>query len=545
VDESLGEEKIEKVEELRKTKIEDLLQQSVQTNNKNEALLDELFSRQKKQMVKKSSEQQNSEQSDQEDTQPGENKNLSNILQMMQNKQENGNADLSEDEEQTDEEDEESMSEEEKFAAMLNNSAQLQQLLLSSANNSTPSTSNNSKIMNLYEELMGQQSAKERNEQSPSNQVGDDANESEISDYERFSRAVQQQQLLQQLQQQDKLSNKLMQQQARKPSTNAIYTKLYQCNICEYNTRWLSNLYAHEKRRHNTCSSSQGNLKVITIRRDIPSPNQQLMNSSPPFRSNTQLSLSNLLNGLENSNKLLTNQQQQSNNNNNNNRLENDIINQLSDLDSNPNSFVNQLLQSNETKATTRPVKERPTLGDRKYTCSICQRTYCHKHSLQRHLACHRESGSTSKTNQQQDNQSPSIVISPKQEQSSPQSNDLNSNNNLFTQPSNGTSTPSFSTGRSSVDSVISGEHNLKQQQNNQLANQMFGSLNQEMLESLISGSNSSLLGNLITGNHHTQNVHSPNNNASTYSNSVANDNSTTTTTNTPTSNATAAMFSV
>lgn len=542
------------------SKIEDLLQQQSSGElNKNEALLSELFGQQQKKPKKSPPvEVKSAEQSDQEEANSDDkpsSTNLTDILQMMQKeqKQNGSNADLSGDEERFDEEDEESLSEEEKFAAMLNNSAQLQQLLLSSTgastNNTQPSTSANSKILNLYEELIGQQqqqqqSLKERNEQnfSPSSSQLDDQPEAELSDYERFSRAVQQQQLLQQLQH-DKLAGKLVQQQPARKRTNAIYTKLYQCNVCEYNTRWLSNLYAHEKRRHNTCSSSQGNLKVITIKRDVPSPSSSttVLNSSP-FRASAQMNLSSLLNGLEGSgSKLLSNQPPS-------NRLDSELMNQLNDFNNNQklsNSFVSQLLQSNDSAKVTRPLKERTASGDRKYTCSICQRTYCHKHSLQRHLVCHRESGNASQANKlsSQDNQTAGAIVSPNfkhEPQSSPIANDLNSCGNLFTQPSNGTSTPfntSGSTGRSSVDSVISGEHNLKQQQNNQLANQMFGGLNQEMLESLISGSNSSLLGNLITGS--TNSVHSPNNSTTTYSNATANDSTTT-----PPSNSTA-LFSV
>lgn len=195
-----------------------------------------------------------------DEKQPNNSHNLTNILQLMRKHQNGGTAaELSGDEEQLDEEDEESISEEERFAAMLSNNPQLQQLLLSSSSTATqqPSTSatDNAKSLSIYQELMAQQPATNQAHLSPSND--DNPPDSELSDYERFSRAMQQHQLLQQLKQ-DQVSTRLVQQQqqqqqhqpnnrtkAQQPSrgSNSVYTKLYQCNICEYNTRWLSNLY--------------------------------------------------------------------------------------------------------------------------------------------------------------------------------------------------------------------------------------------------------------------------------------------------------------
>lgn len=252
---------------------------------KNEALLNELLSKNKRQPSKKSpiaeqndksdepanskeksksdldgEQNQQSEQSDAEEQanqteEKPNSQNLSSVLQLMR-KYQNGSttAELSGEEEQLDEEDEESISEEERFAAMLNNNAQLQQLLLSSSgqqpSSSSSATNNNSKAFSIYEELMAQQPIANQTALSPSND--DNPPDSELSDYERFSRAVQQHQLLQQLKQ-DQLSNRLVQQQQQtnnraktqqsSRSGNSGYTKLYQCNICEYNTRWLSNLY--------------------------------------------------------------------------------------------------------------------------------------------------------------------------------------------------------------------------------------------------------------------------------------------------------------
>lgn len=261
---------------------------------KNEALLNELLSKNRKQPAKKLGEQKNksdeladgreksknteldgdqrpsSEQSDvdepanaggdeAEEKATTNSHQLTNILQLMRKHQNGGTAgDLSADEE--DEEDEESLSEEERFAAMLNNNAQLQQLLhLSGAQQ--PSTSgsaaNNSKALSIYEELMGQQPAANPAELSSSND--DNQPESELSEYERYNRAMQHQ-LMQQLKQ-DQLSTRLAQQQQQQQAQqqqqqnargkaqpasrggNSVYTKLYQCNACEYNTRWLSNLY--------------------------------------------------------------------------------------------------------------------------------------------------------------------------------------------------------------------------------------------------------------------------------------------------------------
>ena len=257
---------------------------------KNEALLNELLNKNKKQSPKKQSmaeqklankgdeladsvekskldpdaDQHQSGQSDIEeqtnlaDEKQNNSHNLTNILQLMRKHQNGGTtAELSGDEEQLDEEDEESVSEEERFAAMLNNNAQLQQLLLSSSAAATqqpqPSTSapNSSKALSIHEELMAQQPAANQADLGASND--DNPPDSELSDYERFSRAVQQHQLLQQLKQ-DQISTRLVQQQQQQqqnnrakpqPSrgSNSVYTKLYQCNICEYNTRWLSNLY--------------------------------------------------------------------------------------------------------------------------------------------------------------------------------------------------------------------------------------------------------------------------------------------------------------
>lgn len=246
------------------------------------------------------------------------------------------------------------------------------------------------------------------------------------------------------------------------------------------------------------------------------------------------MNLNNLLIGLEN------HQQQKSTSLTNNqtptNRLNDDILNQLNDFNNNnsnlSNNFVN-LLQSNDsssTKTAIKPIKERTASGDGQFICTICQRSYRHKHSLQRHLISHRnqENNNSSSNNNQQSNKTNQDQVNTKSAFKTELSNESNNNNtsNLFTQSTNSATTPSsFLNNRSSsVDSVKSGEHNLKQQQ------QMFS---QEILESLISGSNSSILNNLISGN-----VHSPSNNPTSYSNSPATDTATS-------ANSTTAMFTV
>lgn len=533
IDDSISERKTQSTidEQLR------TLQQQSTPIDKNESLINTLLSQ--KNLPKKSpikndeypdkdannlkndcNELENEEQSDLDEEEDDEkaaleeqhtkqqNSNFSNILQMMQKEQQQNEQQQSEEDEEMLSED---LSDEDKFAALLNNNAQLQQLLLSSTsssttNNTQPSTSNslanNSKVLNLYEELVGQ------------------SNNQQQEDYERFAKAVQQHQLIQQLEQEEKL-NKLNQLQNNnnplRKRNNSIYTKLYQCNICEYNTRWLSNLYAHEKRRHNTCTSSQGNLKVITVRRDIPSPNSS---STPNRLSSSQMNLNNLLMGLEN------NQQQQQQKSANSTSVNNqgamssncindDILNQLNDF--NNNNFVN-LLQQNDSAKATRPIKERTASGDGQFVCTICQRSYRHKHSLQRHLVCHRNqennnSSLNSKIGLNQDQTLHSLNFKTSEQHTASQSPSNDLNGSLFTPPANGTSTPSFlNTGRSSVDSEKSGEHNLKQQQ----------IFSQEILESLISGPNSSILNNLIGAN---SGIHSPNNSKTNYSSSPANDN--------------------
>lgn len=274
-DESCG-HKIDNSEEdnllkIKSNKLEDqlnVLQKSSELN-RSEVLLNDLFN-QKRKFLKKSeqklgksdelndvkdklrieldSEQQISEQSDNEETISEEkqqsNDNLSNILQLMQKHNGNSAVDLSGDEEEPFEEDEESISEEERFA-------QFQQLLLSSTSSSAqqPSTSTNKATLSMYEELISQQSINSNNQSDHSVTLDDEQQDSEISDYERFSRALQQHHLLQQFKQDQLSSNtsRLTQQQLlnnrSKRSASSIYTKLYQCNICEYNTRWLSNLY--------------------------------------------------------------------------------------------------------------------------------------------------------------------------------------------------------------------------------------------------------------------------------------------------------------
>lgn len=279
---------------------------------------------------------------------------------------------------------------------------------------------------------------------------------------------------------------------------------------------------------------------MITIRRDTQSPNSALAAN----RTNAQLNLNSLLNGLDGG-KLGAIPGQSTG------RLDSaELMSQLNDFNNNQslsNSFAN-LLQPNDKPS--RPIKERTASGDGQFVCHICNRSYRHKHSLHRHLVCHRNSAEAA-------NSGSSAIkgdLNFKQsDQSRSPSNELLNAGLPFAQPpSNGTSTPSLfansSTGRSSVDSVNSGEHSLKQagsQASNQLANQMFGALNQEMLESFLisSGSNSSLLGNLIAGS--SSNVHSPNNAATTgaYSSST-NDNAAVTTGAANASNS-AAMFSV
>ena len=209
----------------------------------------------------------------------------------------------------------------------------------------------------------------------------------------------------------------------------------------------------------------------------------------------------------------------------------------------------------NDPNRATRPIKERTASGEGQFVCHICNRSYRHKHSLHRHLVCHRNSDANHSS---LPSAKPSLDRLNDFKQSDSPSNELlncNSASNLpfAQQPSNGTSTPSLfnnnSTGRSSVDSVNSGEHSLKQSgsaSSNQLANQMFGGLNQEMLESFLisSGSNSTLLGSLIAGN--SSNVHSPQNASSTaaYSNST-NDNSSVAAGAAANTSNSAAMFSV
>lgn len=312
-----------------------------------------------------------------------------------------------------------------------------------------------------------------------------------------------------------------------------------------------SPILAHEKRRHNTCSSSSGNLKVLTVRRDIPSPNSALAAN----RTSAQLSLNNLLNGLEGGKLGAAIPGQPAG------RLDSaELMSQLNDFNNNQslsNSFAN-LLQPNDPNKPSRPIKERTASGDGQFVCNICNRSYRHKHSLHRHLACHRNSAEANNSSLPaiKANADPNASFKQSDQSRSPSNELLNcgSASGLpFAQPpSNGTSTPSLfnnsSTGRSSVDSVNSGEHSLKQagsQASNQLANQMFGALNQEMLESFLisSGSNSSLLGNLIAGS--SSNVHSPSNTptAAAYSSS-ASDNAAVATGAANASNS-AAMFSV
>lgn len=231
---------------------------------------------------------------------------------------------------------------------------------------------------------------------------------------------------------------------------------------------------------------------------------------------------------------------------NQSNRLDStELINQLNNFNNNQslsNNFVNLLQSSNESTKPTRPIKERTASGDGQFVCTICNRSYRHKHSLHRHLVCHRnpENNNHSLNNKTSLNQDQQLHSS---------SNELNCSNasssrqQFVQQPLNGTSTPfANSTGRSSVDSVNSEEQNLKPNNSQQITtNQMFSNLNQEMLESLISS-------NLFTGSSSNP-IHSPSNTATTnlYSNLATTDNSSATTTaaTTTTQSNSTAMFSV